>query len=246
MKLILLGTGGYFPTSRRHTACMMLPEIGVVLDAGSGMCRIGQYLQTERLEVFLSHAHLDHILGLTYLINLVPNEVEFRTTVHCEASKLEAIREHLFAELIFPIAPRFRLEQIAQRCSIPEGGTLTHFPLEHPGGSLGFRLDWPDRSMAYVTDTTASVDADYVERIRGVDLLVHECYFVDDADNLPQITGHSCLPAVVEAAAAAQVGRVILVHINPQSTSDEVFGLTAARRTFKNVEIGMDEMTIEF
>ena len=74
MKLILLGTGGYFPTSRRHTACLMLPEMGVVLDAGSGMCQIGKHLQTEQLDIFLSHAHLDHISGLTYLVNLVPAE----------------------------------------------------------------------------------------------------------------------------------------------------------------------------
>ena len=82
MKLILLGTGGYFPTSRRHTACLMLPEVGVVLDAGSGMCRIGRHLQTEQLDIFLSHAHLDHISGLTYLVNLVPANVLARTTVH--------------------------------------------------------------------------------------------------------------------------------------------------------------------
>ncbi|HEX5471716.1 MAG TPA: hypothetical protein VFW73_07500 [Lacipirellulaceae bacterium] len=65
MKLVLLGTGGYFPTSRRQTACLMLPEIGVVLDAGSGICRIGKYLRTDYLEIFLTHAHLDHIAGLT-------------------------------------------------------------------------------------------------------------------------------------------------------------------------------------
>src|SRR4051812_24389035 len=103
MKLILLGTGGYFPTSRRQTACLILPEIGVVLDAGTGMSRIGKYLQTEQLDIFLSHAHLDHISGLTYLVNLVPAAVLSRTPLHGNAEKLTAIREHLFAEPIFPV-----------------------------------------------------------------------------------------------------------------------------------------------
>ena len=246
MKLVLLGTGGYFPTSRRHTACMMLPEIGVVLDAGSGMCRLGEHLQTDRLEIFLSHAHLDHILGLTYLINVVPDDVEHRTVVRGEASKLAAVREHLFAEPIFPIAPRFRLEPIGDACPLPGGGTLTHFPLTHPGGTIGFRLDWPDRSMAYVTDTTASANADYVQRIRGVDLLVHEAYFAEDVDNLPAITGHSWLQPVAEVAAAAGVGRLVLVHINPLTKSDDEFDLIAARRIFNNVEIGVDRMEVEF
>ena len=246
MKLVLLGTGGYFPTSRRHTACMMLPEIGVVLDAGSGMCRLGRYLQTDRLDIFLTHVHLDHILGLTYLINVVPDEVEYQTSVHCEASKLAAVREHLFAELIFPVAPRFRLEPIADRFPLPGGGTLTHFPLKHPGGSIGFRLDWPDRSMAYVTDTTASPDADYVQKIRGVDLLLHEAYFADNVDDLPRITGHSWLEPVAEVAAAANVGRLVLVHIDPQAKSDDAFDMNAARRIFNNIEIGVDKLTLEF
>src|SRR4029079_10987383 len=82
MKLILLGTGGYFPTTRRHTACLMLPDVGVVLDAGSGMCGIAGHLATEQLDIFLTHAHLDHVLGLTYLVNLIPPHVLARTTVH--------------------------------------------------------------------------------------------------------------------------------------------------------------------
>ena len=160
MKLVLLGTGGYFPTCQRQTACLMLPEIGVVLDAGTGMYRLGKHLQTDRLDIFLTHAHLDHVAGLTYLVNVVPQNVLTRTTVHGDAAKLAAVREHLFAEAIFPVPPPFKFEPLRGACPLPGGGTLTHFPLQHPGGSLGFRLDWPDRSMAYVTDTTATAGAD--------------------------------------------------------------------------------------
>jgi ribonuclease BN (tRNA processing enzyme) len=243
MKLVLLGTGGYYPTSRRHTACLMLPEIGVVLDAGSGICRLGEYLQTDRLDVFLTHAHLDHVLGLTYLMNVLPPAVLARTTVHGEATKLTAVREHLFAEPIFPVAPSFRFAPLAAGTpglQLAGGGTLTHFPLAHPGGSLGFRLDWPGRSLAYVTDTTADASAAYVERIRRVDVLVHECYFADDEENLPAITGHSWLRPVAEVAAAADVGRLVLVHIGPQFASDAPYDLAAARRLFANIELGQD------
>jgi ribonuclease Z len=246
MKLILFGTGGYFPTTRRHTACLMLPEIGVVLDAGSGMCQIGKHLQTEQLDIFLSHAHLDHISGLTYLVNLVPANVLAHTTVHGEAAKLAAVRDHLFAEPIFPVAPPFRFAPLAEPCALLEGGTLTHFPLIHPGGSVGFRLDWPNHSMAYVTDTTADVNADYVQRIRGVDLLVHEAYFADDINNLPANTGHSSLVRVAEVAAAANVGRLVIAHIDPQLEDDSAFDLTAARQIFAQTEIGVDGMELEF
>jgi ribonuclease Z len=246
MKLILLGTGGYFPTTRRHTACLMLPEIGVVLDAGSGMCGIGKHLQTDRLDIFLSHAHLDHISGLTYLINLVPADVLKRTTVHGDATKLAAVREHLFAEPIFPVSPQFNFAPLTESCALPNSGTLRHFPLVHPGGSHGFRLDWPGHSMAYITDTTADVLADYVEYIRGVDLLVHEAYFAEDVNNLPANTGHSSLIRVAEVAAAANVGRLVIAHIDPLMEDDSAFDLPAARQIFANMEIGTDGMELQF
>jgi ribonuclease BN (tRNA processing enzyme) len=240
MKLVLLGSGGYYPTNCRHTACFMLPELGVVLDAGTGMCRLGDYLTTDRLDIFLTHVHLDHVVGLTYLLNVAPAEVLSQTTVHGEAEKLAALREHLFAREIFPVDPPFQFETLRQSWPLPSGGTLDHFPLEHPGGSLGFRLNWPGQSMAYVTDTTAAAEADYVERIHGVDLLIHECFFANDQGNMPAITGHSWLRPVAEVAAAAQVGRLVLVHVNPTADTDRDFDLAAARRIFPNTEIGVD------
>jgi ribonuclease Z len=246
MKLVLLGTGGYFPTAKRQTACLMLPEVGVVLDAGTGMYRLGRNLQTSRLDIFLTHAHLDHIAGLTYLINLVSKDVLSATTVHGEASKLDAVREHLFAKDIFPVPPTFRFQPLCDKIALPRGGTLSYFPLTHPGGSLGYRLDWPDSSLAYVTDTTAVPGADYIERIRGVDVLVHEAYFADDDNDLSALTGHSSLSNVMTLAAEAGVERVVLTHIDPLIENDNVYDLTSARVKFQQLMLGYDGLEIEF
>jgi ribonuclease BN (tRNA processing enzyme) len=53
MELHFLGTGGYHPNERRHTACLMLPELGVVFDVGTAAFRIPPRLQTSELTVFL-------------------------------------------------------------------------------------------------------------------------------------------------------------------------------------------------
>ena len=100
--------------------------------------------------------------------------------------------------------------------------------------------------MAYVTDTTADAGARYVENIRGVDLLVHEAYFAENVNNIPAMTGHSYLCQVAELAAAANVGRLVIVHIDPQIDDDSVFDLSAAKRIFANTEIGIDEMELQF
>lgn len=246
MKLLLLGTTGYHPNDRRQTACLMLPELGVVLDAGSAMYRVREHLATDTLDIFLTHAHLDHIFGLTFMFDVLHEREMKRVTVHGEAEKLQAVREHLFSELLFPVEPPFDMQKIASSVELSQGGKLTHFPLKHPGGSIGMRLDWADRSMAYVTDTVAAKDADYVEKIRGVDLLIHECYFGDDMPDQAELTGHSCLTPVAEVAAAADVGRLVLVHINPLMDSDDELDLDGARKIFPNIEIGVDHMEIDF
>jgi ribonuclease BN (tRNA processing enzyme) len=247
MKLLLLGTTGYHPNDRRQTACLMLPELGVVFDAGTALYRVSDVLQTDRLDIFLTHAHLDHCFGLTFLFDVRTQCPELgEIHVHGESAKLQAIREHLFSELLFPVTPPFKMQTLAPRVTLSDGAVLTHFPLIHPGGSVGFRVDWPDRSLAYVTDTVASPDADYVPLIEGVDLLIHECYFDDSMPDQAELTGHSCLTPVAQVAAKAKVGRLVLVHINPLLRDDSQLDLAPAQKLFPGVEIGVDGMELEF
>ena len=246
MKLLFLGTAGYHPSETRHTSCLMLPEVGVVLDAGSGMFRVRDRLSTKTLDIFLSHAHLDHVWGVSFLFDTCYGKSIERVTLHAEAAKLAAIQTHLLTEDLFPAQLPLSAAPLAGPVELQRGGTLTHFPLDHPGGSVGFRLDWPGRSMAYITDTTAGEDAPYVEHIRGVDLLVHECNFPDGSEEWAQKTGHSCLSGVLKLAQAAGVGRLILTHMDPLVTSDDPVGLAASRELFPNAEIARDLMEVEF
>ena len=105
MKLVLLGTGGYHPNERRHTPCMMIPQCGIMLDAGTATFRATEYLETSELDIFLTHAHLDHVVGLTYLFNVMRVHPLERVTVHAQPDKLAAVDEHLFAEALFPKKP---------------------------------------------------------------------------------------------------------------------------------------------
>jgi len=246
MKLVLLGTGGYYANDLRHTACYMLPEIGVVLDAGSAMFRVAKYLATERLDIFLSHAHLDHVQGLTQLLGVLPESVQRQSVVYGAKEKLEAIRTHLFASELFPVPPAFRLEPLPELVPLACGGTLRHFPLSHPGGSIGYRLDWPECSFAYVTDTMARADAPYIEHIRGVNLLVHEANFGDGAEEIATLTGHSCLSDVARVAVAAEVGLLVIVHVDPSFSDDAQIDIAAAQKIFPNTLLGTDQMEIEF
>lgn len=247
MRLVVLGSTGYHPNESRHTPCLVLPELGVALDAGTSMFRLRDYLVTPELSIFLTHAHLDHCFGLTFLFDVLYQSPTQNVFVYAEAEKLAAIQEHLLFPLLFParLPCEFR-ELPAAGVALAEGGRLTHFPLQHPGGSRGFRLDWSGHSLAYVTDTIADPKADYVESIRGVDLLIHECYFGDEHREWAAKTGHSWTTAVAEVAREARVGRLVLVHLNPLVSAADPIGLDVARAIFAETSLGYDRMELEF
>ena len=248
MKAIFLGTGGYHPNERRQTMSVMLPEIGVVLDAGTGFYRAPAHWQTRTLDIFLSHAHLDHIVGVPWLLVPLHRGDLDGVRIHATAKTLAAVQEHLLAEPLFPVklGPEYGYEfhKLDEQVAVGKGGVLRHTLVEHPGGAVAYRIDWPERSLAYVTDTSAA--GPYGEFIRGVDLLIHECNFPDDQTEWAEKTGHSHTSAVAQLAREAGVGRLILTHFDAQRTEDDPVGLDAARAIFPETSLSDDLMVVEF
>ncbi len=221
MGLHCLGTAGYHPNEQRHTSCYFVPEKALLLDAGSGLFRIGPLLVQEELTILLSHAHLDHIIGLTFFLDLVATTPLKRIRVIGEQEKLQAIKDHLFATLIFPVLPPIDwvpLEILPSSLEIA-GAKITWFPLEHPGGSVGYRICWPNFTLGFVTDTHATATSKYWDGVRDVDLLIHECNFPIERRDFAQSTGHSCPDVVIESARKAGVKKLIMTHFDPLQVS---------------------------
>jgi len=248
MRIEFLGTGGFHPNERRHTACVLLPDVGVAFDAGTSLFRLPARLQTPDLHLFLSHAHLDHICGLTYLlVPLLRGEIR-SCRVYASSPVLQAVQQHLFSQALFPVWPGFELVEIepGQQYSI-HGVEIAHHPLpSHPGGSRAFRVDWEQdrhpKSLAYVTDTT--VDGNYTEFIRGVDLLIHECNFADNMAQWCERTGHSHTTMVAKLAKDSAVIRLALTHVDPQHPEDDPLGIETARRIFPATELAEDGLVM--
>jgi ribonuclease BN (tRNA processing enzyme) len=248
MQIHFLGTTGYHPNAQRQTMCVMIPALGIVFDAGTGFFRVREHLQTRDLNILLSHAHLDHVIGLSFLFDVLYQK-DATAHVYALPDKLTGLADHLFHPTLFPVRPPYREHALglldggaaspdpqrsiaaatantesAVRSASAVGGEFilscgTHvrwFPVEHPGGAIGFRLRLPSgHSVAYVTDTTASTMASYRSEIEGVDLLIHECYFDDGAEDHARLTGHSCLTPVLDLVRDCRPKRTALVHLNP-------------------------------
>jgi ribonuclease Z len=247
MKIHCLGTAGYHPSDTRQTSCYFVPQAGIVLDAGTGFYRLPSLIETSWLDIFLSHGHLDHTVGLTFLLDVVLQHPVETVRVWAEPVKLQAIQEHLFSDHMFPAKIKVEWCEIIPGAPIAvgENGTLTSFPLTHPGGSMGFRIDWPKHgTLAYVTDTTGAVDADYVSHISGCDLLMHECNFRDGAEEWAIMTGHTWTTRAAEVALAAEAKKLLLIHMNPIEPDDDPVGIENARRLFPETQVAYDKLVV--
>jgi ribonuclease BN (tRNA processing enzyme) len=193
-----------------------------MLDAGTGVFRLAPLIQTETIDLLLSHAHLDHICGLTFLLDVFYQRPVKKLRIWGEAAKLEAVRTHLFSELIFPVdldaewLPIDDLEQFSVG-----GAKVTWRPQTHPGGSVGYRLDWnaagkgANKSLVYLTDTTGDVSDEGIAWCGRPDLLMHECYFDDSMIEWAEKTGHSWTSRVTDITAAVKPEKLLVTHVNP-------------------------------
>lgn len=256
MQLHCLGTAGYHPSETRHTSCYFLPESGLLLDAGTGIFRLPSLLQTDHLDILLSHAHLDHAVGLTFLLDILQQRPVKRVRVWGETKKIEAIRKLLMSEYIFPVELPVQWKRIDES-GFPEhlvtleiaDTQVTWRAQDHPGGSVTYRIDWPQsedtpaRSLVYATDTLGATAREMQQWMSGADVLLHECNFKDDQIQWATHTGHCYLGKVAEVAAATKPKRVLLTHVNP---IDEVILDPNDQRFAMPCEIVSDHQTIVF
>ena len=255
MHATFLGTSGYHPSEARHTTGLAIPSAGILLDAGTGTFRLPAAFGAEPgaevpLDVYLSHAHLDHIAGLTYFIVWMEQRRFGPVRVIAQPEVHEAVDRHLFSEPIFPVRIGYERVEMTpgDAFTLADGSTLRTRAQPHRGVTVGFRLDTPaGGSLAFCTDTTADPDdAEAVDFVRDVGVLVHECHFADAESHLDEATGHSSLTKTCELAARAGAGGLVLTHINPYYDPERPLDLVAARRTFADVAVAEDGMTVRF
>ena len=256
MQLHCLGTAGYHPNEERQTSCYFLPETGIVLDGGTGLFRLPKLIQTTTLDILLSHAHLDHVAGLTFLLDVLYQRPVESLRIWGEKAKLDAIREHLFSELMFPVQIQAEWCEIdnTEQFSVGEC-KITWRRQEHPGTSVGYRLDWPQKGtrpearLLYLTDTTGDDSREAIEWYRGADLMMHECYFSAEHSQWANKTGHTWTGRLADIAARALPKRLLLTHVNPLDPNpdamlDEVFERLVGLRI--DAELANDRKVVDF
>lgn len=249
LRLVPLGTNGYMPTGGRHTMSFLVlgPEHALLLDAGTGVARfleptIREMLRPyRRLEVLLTHYHLDHVVGLVFLVagwRDRPIRIWGPAPPLSDCGPREAIGRLLNPPLCgLPLAefpmPIEIVELREERAEIA-GFDVRLRRQDHPGGSIGVRLG---DALAYVTDTAA--DPGTIELARGVDLLLHEVWRTDAerADG----PGHAPVGRVAEIARQAGVRRLMPVHHLPGRSEEQLRAIVESLQIQSGVECSLAE-----
>jgi ribonuclease BN (tRNA processing enzyme) len=183
----------------------------------------------------LTHFHLDHVIGLFYL-----GGVDLPVTVWAGGDVLEGLStESLLRRLLGPpFAPGSFLDGFAGTRELATGTTLvegfavtTRIQRLHSNPTLALRVD---DAVVWCTDT--EYDPGNVDFARGARVLFHEAF-------APERT-HTAARQAAELAAAADVERLVVVHVNP-AEPDENAVLTAARAIFPATVLGEDGLVVE-
>ncbi|QEF97046.1 ribonuclease Z [Stieleria maiorica] len=251
MQLHCLGTAGYHPNEDRHTSCYFLPQSGIVLDAGTGLFRLTELIRTPTLDILLSHAHLDHVAGLTFLLDVLHQRPVDRLRIWGEKEKLAAIKQHLFSRLLFPVQIDAEFREIDDLRQFAIGDcTIDWRHQQHPGASVGYRIRWDDGTrLLYLTDTTGDDSGEAIRWNSGADLMMHECYFPDAKAQWATKTGHTYSSRVARIAAASAPQQLVLTHVNPVDPQPDVMlreVSEALRRRKIPVRLASDRDVIEF
>jgi phosphoribosyl 1,2-cyclic phosphodiesterase len=220
-----------------NTSCVEVRagEEVIILDAGTGLRRLGEHLRARRDElrasILFSHVHWDHIQGLPFFAPVFHPTTELALYGSPEHERLEDALTRQMTGPNFPVpfealpsALSFHAVQSDEPFSIGPA-RITPRLLNHPNGVYAYRIDVGDRSLVYATDTEHypdRLDHDLVELSGDADMLIYDAMYTPD--DYPQRIGwgHSTWVEAVKVARAANVSTLVLFHHDPASDDARV------------------------
>ncbi|MBI3536634.1 MAG: MBL fold metallo-hydrolase [Chloroflexi bacterium] len=276
MKIKLWGTRGSLATPGAetmryggNTACVQVSGNDgtvLVLDAGTGIRRVSAALPRDlkRVDILLTHLHLDHIQGLGFFGPL--DTPGFQVHIWGPASTTQDLRTRLTRYLSPPLFP-VRLRDLPCQLFLHETPCaefhIGEFEIQtalvcHPGPTVGYRISTARASLTYIPDHEPALGAknfpSAAEWTSGfalaakTDLLIHDAQF-SDAEYSPRIGwGHSTYDHAVAFAKLARVKTLLPFHFDPGHTDDvlDQYHARAAQTGAPEIRVtaGMEGMEI--
>jgi phosphoribosyl 1,2-cyclic phosphodiesterase len=227
------------PTTARYggnTSCVRVtaPDGTVlVLDAGTGIRSLALELPSglSRVDVLLTHLHMDHIIGLGFFAPLYNSEMEVHIWGPASATlSLEARLRRYLAPPLFPVL----LRDLPCKLELHHTGrgrfSIGPFRIRaaricHPGPTVGYRIETETGSLAYLPDHEPALGARHFpidpewtsgfELAHDVDLLLHDAQYTREEYPERAGWGHSTMHDALAFGRLAGVRHLAPFHHDP-------------------------------
>ena len=214
----------------------------LILDAGTGICSLGDTLINKKKEIkgdiFITHPHWDHIQGFPFFLPAFKGGNSFNIYGQSKGDKsFSMIMSSLMDYPNFPV----QLEEMKartcfieigedERIDLGDGITISTCSTNHPGGCISYRINYRNKSCAYITDTEhrQEIDADLAQFIEKSDLVIYDANFTDQEyqgkGKLPDRRGwgHSTWQEGIRLVKAAKAKKLALFHHAIFRTDDQL------------------------
>jgi phosphoribosyl 1,2-cyclic phosphodiesterase len=263
MRVTLFGTRGSIaapgPETNRYGGNTPAVEVVgkdgtlLVLDAGTGIRRLAARIlpTTGRVDILLTHLHMDHIQGLGFFGPLYDPKIDVH--IWGPASSvltLEARLSRYLSPPLFPVHLRDLPRVVCHEVPRPPfdiGPFRIRTSLVcHPGPTVGYRIEAEEGVTTYLSDHEPALgllngrwpSPDWIsgyDLAVHSDLLIHDAQFTDDEYKRRVGWGHSTYRHAFEFADQVGAKQIVPFHHDP-SHDDEMLDrlLEVAVKTFKS------------
>lgn len=209
----------------------------LILDGGSGIRALEVAPDTRRIDILLSHLHMDHVQGLPFFAPLL--DPDFEVHVWGPASTTRTLRQRIARYLSPPLFP-VRVRDLANvmfhdvapgEFEIDEIRVVADL-ISHPGATLGYRLTDDSSTLAYMSDHEPSMGRPEIPKrpewtsgfalAEGADVLIHDAQYSDEEYVSRVGWGHSSTSHLAAFTEMAQPKRLVTFHHDPAHTDDDL------------------------
>jgi ribonuclease BN (tRNA processing enzyme) len=218
----------------------------VVLDAGTGIRALGQALPSDlrRIDILLTHLHMDHIQGLAFFSPLFNPETETHiwgprsTTLTLRERITRYVSPPLFPVHLRDVAPDLQIHEIPRREFDLGAFHVCAELICHPNPTLGYRIEQGGAAVTYMPDHEPALglkdgylSGDWTSGYRlarGADLLIHDAQYSRQEYAAHVGWGHSSIDHAFAYADLACVAQLVPFHHDPSHTDEDLDRLIAA------------------
>lgn len=222
-----------------NTSCVEILCGGqrLVFDAGTGLRQLGRAMLANGdpldMHLFFSHTHMDHVNGLPFFRPAYDERNRFTFwggNLKALGWQLEQVLGTFMQTPLFPVPLGIMHACIAFNDFVP-GDVIRPAPgiqvrttgLNHPGGAVGYRIEFAGRIACYVTDTEhvpGTLDQGILALIQDADLVIYDTTYTDDEFTRFRGWGHSTWEEGIRLCEAAGARRLVAFHHDPDHDDD--------------------------